>query len=174
MHNRWENFRENVLSNSNILNVVDSFRNEMQQAQLRNFEKWNILGRYVWPNPYPYAYTFDEEVDNLQDWIEDRLNWIDNNLPDPQLVNINETENLKVVVSPNPVYNDVLSIYFSDKVSENTNISILDLSGKILYSANFENITDKILIQVNNFSGGIYFVKITNSNENITQKVIIQ
>ena len=42
----------------------------------KNFDTWDILGIYVWPNNF-VGYTFTEENDYLKDWVRDRLNWMD-------------------------------------------------------------------------------------------------
>ena len=52
----------------------------LNDAQVRNFQKWDILGNYVWPNYYVGS-TYVDELDFFKNWIGDRLLWIDNNLP---------------------------------------------------------------------------------------------
>ena len=49
---------------------------ELQEAQQRNFKRWRILGRAVWPNWYVGS-TYAEEVNWMKQWIEQRLAWID-------------------------------------------------------------------------------------------------
>ena len=51
----------------------------LDDAQSRNFQKWNILGSYVWPNYY-VGNTYQDEIIFLKNWIGDRLLWIDSNL----------------------------------------------------------------------------------------------
>jgi len=46
----------------------------------RNFEKWPIIGNYVWPNPEPIAQSYEEEISNLKNWIKTRIKWFDENL----------------------------------------------------------------------------------------------
>ena len=41
-----------------------------------NFEKWPVLGQYVWPNNF-VGNSYEEEKNYLIEWIEDRLNWLD-------------------------------------------------------------------------------------------------
>ena len=43
-----------------------------------NFERWDILGVYVWPNPV-YELTYEQEVERLENWIEERMNWLNSN-----------------------------------------------------------------------------------------------
>ncbi|MBN2893957.1 MAG: CotH kinase family protein [Bacteroidales bacterium] len=174
MHNRWTFFRENVLSDENILGVIDSFSNEIYEAQYRNFEKWNILGRYVWPNPSPLANTYDEEIENLQSWIVDRLEWLDLNLPDPELP-ISNKENLaeKIIIYPNPTNLGYFILNFDEVLDGDVFISILDISGRIVFNQLFENQSDNITITTDGFSQGIYFVTIENESKNVCKKLII-
>ena len=49
----------------------------LNYSQTENFNKWNILNTYVWPNPVVLG-SYDKEVDYLKDWFEKRIYWIDN------------------------------------------------------------------------------------------------
>ena len=44
-----------------------------------NFARWQILGKYVWPNPagYERRTTYQSEVDWMADWLERRYDWLD-------------------------------------------------------------------------------------------------
>ncbi len=45
----------------------------------RHFDRWPILGVYIWPNPVGYntRTTFQSEVQWMKDWFTNRLLWID-------------------------------------------------------------------------------------------------
>ena len=77
---RWNELRVSVLSNENLENIIDSMAMELSQSQERNFEKWQILGKHVWPNPAPYAATYEEEMNNLKNWVLERAEWISLNI----------------------------------------------------------------------------------------------
>ena len=38
--------------------------------------KWDLFGRYVWPNPVFYD-SHQAELDHLKNWYIDRMNWLD-------------------------------------------------------------------------------------------------
>lgn len=42
----------------------------------RNFNKWPILGKYVWPNQAPFPSTYAGEIDKLNFWIKERQHWL--------------------------------------------------------------------------------------------------
>ncbi len=77
---RWKQLRENVLSDENILRIIESNKESLSAAQVRNFDRWDILGKYVWPNPEPYSLTYEEEIKKLEDWLLTRAKWIDNSI----------------------------------------------------------------------------------------------
>lgn len=57
---------------------IDSSALSLNQSKERNFFKWPILGIYVWPNNVFFP-TYDEEVVYLKDWLNERLEWLNNN-----------------------------------------------------------------------------------------------
>ena len=61
-----------------IKNKIDEFAKYIDKSQKANFERWDILGVYVWPNPV-YDLTYEEEVERLENWIEERMNWLNSN-----------------------------------------------------------------------------------------------
>jgi hypothetical protein len=76
---RWRSLREDVLSTEKLLNDIDMYADLLEEAQERNFSRWNILGRYLWPNWF-IADTHQEEIDWMKQWLESRLEWIDSQL----------------------------------------------------------------------------------------------
>lgn len=78
---RWLLLRQTFLSNQSVNNYIDSVAQTLNEAQVRNFTQWPILGVYVWPNPYPIPTTYTGEIQSLKSWIANRLNWLDANMP---------------------------------------------------------------------------------------------
>lgn len=104
---RWNTLRETYWSDERIFDVADSLVNALGDAVNRNFERWPVLGQYVWPNHF-VASTHQNEMNWMKKWIENRLWWLDANLPGncggvlPPGV-----EGFEVSVYPNPVYSDI-------------------------------------------------------------------
>jgi hypothetical protein len=66
--------------------MIASDARRLRGAQARNFRRWPILGRYVWPNPVDprtgrYRPTWRAEVAYLRGWLDARIAWIDRALP---------------------------------------------------------------------------------------------
>ena len=76
---RWFDLRENIFSNSKLLADIDRYALLLDEAQVRNFERWDILGQQINYNPPGWRDrdTYQKEVDWLKTWLEDRLAWMD-------------------------------------------------------------------------------------------------
>ena len=77
--NRYKELRMSVLSTNNIHAKIDNFVTLLGNSVDRNYEKWPILGQYIWPN-YQVFETYQEEISYLKNWIDNRLNWMDSQL----------------------------------------------------------------------------------------------
>jgi len=62
--------------------LKDQFENELreraaylQDTQKQNYARWETLGTYVWPNKV-YFDTYEEEVDYLVNWLNERMDWL--------------------------------------------------------------------------------------------------
>lgn len=73
---RWAALRTNVFATSNVLARIDEMAAQLNEAQARNFRRWPIMGRTVWPN-HVVGETFQEEVNTLKEYIQTRFSWID-------------------------------------------------------------------------------------------------
>ena len=76
---RWFGLRESVFDTSKLLADIDGYALLLNEAQVRNFERWDVLGRPIDYNPPGAAGrdTYQKEVDWLKTWLEDRLAWMD-------------------------------------------------------------------------------------------------
>lgn len=77
---RWLNLRQNKLSNSSLQAVCDSLVNELGQSIERNYQRWPVLGQYVWPNYNWYGNTYADEVEYFENYLFNRLAWMDANI----------------------------------------------------------------------------------------------
>jgi spore coat protein CotH len=62
-----------------ILEKMDFYANRLRSAQQDNNARWDLIGRYVWPN-FVVFNTYQEEVDYLKYWFVERMNWLEMNL----------------------------------------------------------------------------------------------
>lgn len=73
---RWGELRTNQFAIVTILARIDELAALLNEAQARNFRRWRVLGRNVWPNAF-VGQSFDDEVSFLKQWIRQRIEWID-------------------------------------------------------------------------------------------------
>jgi len=76
---RWFELRQDVLKTSRILTYIDSVAADLDEAEVRNFVRWPVLGEWVWPNVF-IGETYQEEVDYLKNFIIARTKWVDENI----------------------------------------------------------------------------------------------
>ncbi len=92
------------------------------------------------------------------------------------ITDIPEFEQIDLIVYPNPV-SDYLNIAFTLKQPENINISLFDISGRILSNQNLHNIQTGNHIErldVSRLVDGVYYLKISMDGEQtIVEKLII-
>ena len=70
--------RTNVFSNQDLEDRIDKITNFLieNNAPRRNFDRWSIIGKYIWPNNY-IGTSYVDEIDYLQSWTSNRMNWMD-------------------------------------------------------------------------------------------------
>jgi hypothetical protein len=73
---RWGELRTNQFAIVKILARIDELAALLNEAQARNFRRWRVLGRNVWPNAF-VGQSFNDEVSFMKQWIRQRVEWID-------------------------------------------------------------------------------------------------
>jgi hypothetical protein len=130
---RWEELREDVLHKTTINNFIDSCQILLSDAQKRNFDKFNVLNSYVWPNKY-IGGSFQNEVMYLKTWISNRINWLDLQMDaiEPSYPsNADELvfEENKAVVYPNP-FKENVTVEFEINTTGNVKVAITNIMGQ--------------------------------------------
>lgn len=76
---RWYAMRRTVLTNERMMAQIAGNASILDEAQQRNFARWQILGTYVVGNPPGWANrtTYQSEVTYLAGWLTLRLAWMD-------------------------------------------------------------------------------------------------
>ncbi len=74
----WQDLREDEFATEKLLTQVDEITAHLEESQVRNFDRWRILGTRVWPNWY-IADTYAQEITFMKDWLQQRLAWMDSN-----------------------------------------------------------------------------------------------
>ncbi|MEY3369163.1 MAG: hypothetical protein RI973_2318 [Bacteroidota bacterium] len=99
---RWKDLRATTLSDDRVFHLLDSLETMLQQPAQRNFQRWNILGNYVWPNAFVGG-SYYAEFNYLRNWLTQRLAWMDQQWDDCQSTDTNDVVSKdKLLVYPNP------------------------------------------------------------------------
>jgi len=176
LYNRWTELRSGPFSTYSIMNNLNNMAQFMGPAIDRNYDKWPIIGQYVWPNFDWENTSYQQEVDYLKSWLSDRLNWMDANISSTVGIvdGINYKNNLTIY--PNPV-KDKVNIRL---VIENTNsidIEIMDLLGKKVFYSNYTPVFAgyvSIELSIPAINNGYYILLIKQKEQVIgTHKLLI-
>lgn len=179
LKSRWQELRTDPFNTETILDFIDSTANVLEEAQIRNFQKFNILGQYVWPNAYVGG-SYAKEIDYLKDWVVARLNWldqaIDNTVTDLPASNSNASS-MKII--PNP-FDDELYVELSDNLS-NPEITILNILGeKIIETRPDPSLkSERLYLNVadgfgNKFVPGIYILILKSNGRVISSEKLVK
>jgi len=123
---KWADVREQQFSNEHILGIIDSLTLYLNEAQQRNFTRWNILTYAVWPNYYTGS-SYEEEISYLRTWIVERLEWLDMKLYDWTAAG-DVFKAFPVSVYPNP-FTESFRFRFSTVRSVRADLTLYDLNG---------------------------------------------
>ncbi|MCK9218036.1 MAG: CotH kinase family protein [Firmicutes bacterium] len=119
-------------------------------AIARNFEKWPILGEYVWPNPEPFPLTYQGEIDHLSDWIVARNSWMQVNM-----LTDNATQDALLADEKLPI-----RVVDTDEFAAGDSARIRTVNGYQQYIWNDTIITDVNELKI--ADGGLYWVNVSN------------
>lgn len=174
---RWEELRQGPLHTDSINSYIDSMSNYLQEARIRNFEKWPIIGVYVNWNSF-VGMTYEEDLNFLKTYIQQRSLWIDNNLPGICDLSLNESvfQPQYFKVWPNPM-NDIGYIGYTLFNSGEITLELTDLSGRVIHSQQigYREIGEHAeLINVSGLSQGNYIYTLKSNFTSIgSGKLII-
>jgi len=184
---RWTELRSSVLSRDRLENYIDSTVAAMDQAIIRNFNRWNIMGDYVWPNP-PYfanAQNHGEAIFAMKNWIRQRMTWMDQNLPG-ELGNCDYYENFTSVdeEDPDPVLGiedewEGFKIYPNPSSGNLTVISPVNIQSITIHNTLGQELYTKEVLNRKTvtlelpFSSGSYILVMKSTKGVVRKKLII-
>lgn len=171
---RWTALRDGPFKTETILNYVDSVVAVLDEPQQRNFERWPVLGEYVWPNYY-VGDTYEQEVAWLKDWISQRLVWLDTYLP--SVVTAVGEEHVPVAhtrLYPNP-FEGTLTVSYVLEQPGNVSFELTDMIGRrigVYRQGDVAAGSYSLMIDTSAFPGGMYLYKVVvNDKTSLTGKV---
>lgn len=158
---RWKTVRSSFLNTNTLFATIDSAQVALKDPLTRNFQKYPLMGKKIWPNYYVGA-TLSDEVNWLKNWIQGRLVWLDAQMAvfDSPILAISE-ETTSSIVYPNPSTTGIFQWKFSlDKPSLVTYF-ISDAMGRMIMSpknANFGSGEQIQPLDLSAFPAGTYLL----------------
>ena len=157
---------------------MSNYASETQEARGRHFSRWPIFGQQIWVYPDPIATSYQQEINNMRDFIIDRWEWLDNNLPvgincvakDTSTSPNEIMDSIELVVSPNPGFAGNQKFYLFLQEGGAAFIQVSDFCGRSIFSYNrYVNSNLNELVQLNNLmlKPGVYHITIELRNKGI-------
>jgi len=183
---RWEELRHGILAYDYLENFIDNTAATLGDAITRNFQKFPILGTYVWPNK-EWPNTYSEELQNMKSWIEGRLNWMDGEWGgvceytgvEEQVILPDEENRFVLRVRGNPTNMQHLSAELKNiPQCDRVSVELFDVRGTLVYSAAVEQPgTAYELIRFPDLSGlsdGIYLLRLSGAGRVLATERIVK
>ena len=165
---RSKALREGPFQIQTLHSYIDSVANVQGDAQHRNFQRWPVLGQYVWPNSY-VGQSFSSEVQWLKNWLSSRAVWLDvqwGNLYSPV---VQKEQVLKV--SPNPSSGKFLLEVPSDL--RLASISVMDAIGRSVYVKPHNSDNEPFEIDLTTLPHGVYLITLQLANgETVIRRIV--
>jgi hypothetical protein len=165
MSTRWIELRKGAFSDEKILFAIDSMRSEIGVAGDRNFQKWDVLGEYVWPNNF-VGQTYEQEIIYLKTWVKDRLAWLDYQFD--VVLSLEPEPEIGFRIYPNPS-SGLIFIESDQPWKGGETIRIYSVLGQLIEEFTFAEGQRKTGIQLNT-AKGIYLYQLTEPNGKVIRR----
>lgn len=165
---RWQTLRQTTFRLDNIYNIIDSSAAVLQEAQVRNYTKYDVLDEYVWPNGY-IGGTYENEIDWLKNWFARRINWMDANIENISGQVKGGSSFFVREVYPNPVQDEMI-IELQLETEGDAQFTIFNVMGQVVTRLQLQpvfGINTRYRVPptiVQQLSGGMYFYQLDISN----------
>jgi hypothetical protein len=160
---RWTKLRAKELSNTRIFGIIDSLTNLLETPQTRNFQKWNVLTKKLWPNPQ-INFTYSGEITYLKNWLTQRLAWLDGQISSFPVTSIQEIVP-QAQVAPNPSLSD-FQFRYNLPQSNKVKLLIFNPLGQLVFQNETAQVAgnNELNWKANN-ARGLYFYEIHWNNK---------
>lgn len=158
LRSRYEALRATELNIDTLNAWIEKTSSVISQSEERNFDRWPILGRYVWPNFF-IGNTYEEEVEYFKTWLTNRIVWLDMNIPECTISGIEESTFTNVQFTPNPA-NDFVQLNGTG-IQDISRLRVLNLNGIPVLS--YSRVPENGRIDISSLPSGIYLLEMMNS-----------
>jgi CotH kinase protein len=168
---RWSKLRTKELSDTRIFGMIDSLTTLLATPQTRNFRKWDILTKRVWPNPQ-INNSYAGEITYLKNWLTQRLAWLDGQINTFPVTGTQEIVE-QAQVTPNPSQSDFKFTYVLPE-SGKVKLLIFNQLGQVNTQTETEQLAGNNELKWNaNAARGLYFYEIQlNGKRQLAGKLV--
>jgi hypothetical protein len=171
---RWDELREAGFKTDTLIQFFEENVALIEEARIRNFERWPVIGQYVWPNYY-VGPTYQAEINYLKNWLINRLLWMDANLPgDCSAVSTQEQpkSDAQVSVFPNPFERDI-TFHFSNNAEKSGQIVLHDALGRE-YGRWDIRAGQPLTLSLEGLENGFYFYRIVVKGQVVSSGKLVK
>lgn len=183
LHTRYSLLRKTILSENYFNHYIDSIHTLVNEAQVRHYQQWPILGIDVGtPEVDAQPTTFSGEMTKFKNWISTRLTWLDANMPGKDIPTsvpntVATPEEFALMQNyPNP-FNPRTTITYSLSRGSTITLKVYDLMGReVAVLVNNEKKTAgtyEVSFDAANLSSGIYFYKLQTESTMVIKKMVL-
>jgi hypothetical protein len=174
---RWKVVRASFLNTNSINATIDSAQVALKDPLNRNFQKFPLMGKKIWPNYYVGA-TLSDEVNWLKNWIQGRLVWLDAQMAvfDSPILGTRAEES-SAEIYPNPSTSGLFQWKFSLDKPSLVSYFITDAMGRMIMSpknANFGTGEQIQLVDLSAFPAGTYLFSWRTEDGTVQQIKILR
>ncbi len=184
---RWQQLRQNVLDMDNIYAFIDQITDTTAEARIRNFEIWpppgsTDLGGGWFPEDLRSSQinSYEDELIMTENWIRDRILWLDTNIPLLTSVAGNEFSGLPALFKlkqnyPNPFNPSTAISYQLPAVSQVKLVVYNALGKKVIELINSVQNAGNYFIPFNasGLASGVYYYKLSAGSFVQVRKMIL-
>ncbi len=178
VYKRWFELNDSVLSEDWIITKLDSLYRHIREDREFNFERWQVIGKSVWPNQY-VGISYDDDFDFLFLWMIDRLDWLNEAMMEFET---GVQENLVSVSDftlkqnyPNP-FNPVTRISYRLPREALVSLTIYDVRGNVV-----DGLVNRVQLKgehdvhwdASNYASGIYFYTLKTGAFQETRRMVL-
>ncbi|AEI47445.1 CotH kinase family protein [Runella slithyformis] len=174
VYNEYRRMRAGPWKTERLNAYIDSLSAVLQQSQARNFQRWPVLGVPLWPNPRPVPGTWMGEVNELKNWLTNRLAWLDASMPgtltgiEPGTV----PAETMVEIAPNP-FSEKARLVLKTPGPMEIRTEVFDINGRLLDTKLhfLEHSETEIFLPVTGPTG-TYILRVHTPKEVIQKKML--
>lgn len=173
---RWHSLRQHLLSDNNIFSYLDGLAFMLDEAQQRNYRQFPVLGAYIYPNPQnQWGANYGSEVADLKNWVRDRGDWLDKNLPgfcNNVGLEAALASNGGLDAYPNPFVSS-FSVNLNEFKGASIQLELTDMLGQtVLSEEKVVSAEGASVIVAEHLRPGTYFLRVRCEGRNAYKKVL--